>query len=327
MSIMTWQSIKLKALGTSLVFLGIMMLYSAWPASEEAPVFTVPVAVASADDTIRQAFTVSPGGLLDLSTDRGQISVVTGDDDELRVEVERRARSSERARAFDVEFEQDDDVVRVKGKTEERSGWFGTQRGPEVHFRIHVPRTYNLNLETEGGTVRIDDLAGDIDARTAGGSITIGEIDGSVMARTAGGSIALAGIRGDASLRTSGGSIKIDAVEGNAEVRTAGGSITLGSVSGTIDGRTSGGSITAGVIHDLQGESSLETAGGGLRVGLATGANLLIDASTSVGKISANLDLPIDEGWTSSQMEGQIGEGGPLLRLRTAAGSITVERK
>jgi len=74
-----------------------------------------------------------------------------------------------------VDFEQQGSDVTVRGeKGDDSSGWFDGWDGDElkVRYRITVPRRYNTDLETAGGSIRVADLEGEVIAETTGGSIT-----------------------------------------------------------------------------------------------------------------------------------------------------------
>lgn len=74
-----------------------------------------------------------------------------------------------------MDFEQQGSDVTVRGeKADDSSGWFDGWDGDElkVRYRITVPRRYNTDLETAGGSIRVADLEGEVIAETTGGSIT-----------------------------------------------------------------------------------------------------------------------------------------------------------
>jgi hypothetical protein len=84
----------------------------------------------------------------------------------------------------------------------------------QVEFRLMVPRQYNLDLNTSGGSIDVDDLIGEARVKTSGGSLALGRIEGPVDANTSGGSIALRQAKGNVLARTSGGGITVG--EGNS---------------------------------------------------------------------------------------------------------------
>ncbi|PSQ89409.1 MAG: hypothetical protein BRD45_03265 [Bacteroidetes bacterium QS_8_64_10] len=88
---------------------------------------------------------------------------------------DRETDNEEDARRFKVDFEQQGSDVTVRGeKGDDSSGWFDGWDGDElkVRYRITVPRRYNTDLETAGGSIRVADLEGEVIAETTGGSIT-----------------------------------------------------------------------------------------------------------------------------------------------------------
>src|SRR5260370_5007937 len=112
-----------------------------------------------------------------------------------------------------------------------------TTQGGNIHAgRIGVSNARNAGserlvarLETEGGHIQVQDVAGDLRAFTAGGHINAGNI------------------AGDASLRSGGGHIRAGQIGGPAALQTDGGNIN-GGPGGSLVGRRTGGRG-----HDLVG--------------------------------------------------------------------------
>lgn len=268
------------------------------------PVFTVPVAQAAEDD-IEQRFEVQPGGRFVLDVDAGSVDVRTGSDGEVAVTV----RNPD---DMDVSFSQTGDEVRVDGARE------GRRERIRTSFIVTVPRQFNVEVDTAGGSIDIEELQGTVSADTAGGSISIGDTAGDVTADTAGGSITIGDVDGSVVADTSGGSIKVGNVTGNAELDTSGGSITVGEVGGDASVRTAGGSITAGSVR---GVTRLDTAGGSIRL---EGGGSQVRVETSGGSITVRQA----DGPTEARTAGGSITLGPIagsINARTAGGSIEGE--
>ena len=120
-----------------------------------------------------------------------------------------------------------------------------------------------VNAESEGGSLTIEGIGGALRASTAGGSISLTSIGGNVRCETAGGGISLRQARGDAILTTSGGDIFVQGVGGTLRAETAGGSIQAQDVGGSLIAATSGGSIH---VERASGPVRAETAGGSIHV-------------------------------------------------------------
>ncbi len=292
--------------------------------------------LALADNVIKKSFDMNSGGLLVLKTDTGSISVDTHDDNQVSVEVEIDGLDDNE---FEVSFAQDKDRLMVTGDKLSSSWGWGNQR---VHFDIRVPKNFNLDLRTAGGSISVSDLTGQVEVATSGGSLNFGNIVGPVNGRTSGGSITVDGVEGDIEVKTSGGSLNLGDIKGDLKARTSGGSINLGTVSGSADVATSGGSIR---IKEISGELEASTSGGSIEVTLSDSLKSSVDLSTSGGNITVRLDEKVSftlnargsriksdfpvNGETSAEyrLKGDVNGGGPKMTLKTANGTIYIKEK
>jgi hypothetical protein len=202
---------------------------------------------------------------------------------------------------------------------------------------VLVPSRFNLDLDTESGSIQVADLDGDLRAATAGGDIhaagitgtarvqtsagdiDLGNVNQRLDARTAGGSIRVGDVKGDAYLETSGGEIVSGVVGGSVRAQTAAGDILLRGVAGPVMVQTAGGQIqlgqcggpvhaqtAAGSIHvdGARGRVEAETAGGSLELlRLMSG----VRAGTAAGQIIAQIDAS-RETFSSSTLESSVGD-------------------
>lgn len=149
-----------------------------------------------------------------------------------------------------------------------------------VHFEIHVPLRFDLDLETRGGDLTVEKLEGALRGATAGGAIRTGDISGAVRLATAGGSIVLGNIGAAVKASTAGGTIRVGNVGGDAKLTTSGGSIITGRIAGTLRGTTAGGDV---VVTGADADVVAETAGGQILIGQTGGG---VRAETAGGSIS-----------------------------------------
>lgn len=310
------------------------------------------VAAAADEDTIEKTFSVSPGGTLTIETCIGSIDVKSGSSDQVTVEIKQQAdlgNSREAKRLFDeldIRFEQRGNNVFVYVEHEDSNSFFDRIRRWRLRLRFTavVPREFNVDLKTSGGSISVDDLEGKVDAKTSGGSLTFGKINGPVTGRTSGGGISLQECRGIADISTSGGGIDIGEVEGDVRAHTSGGSlkivkaagtvnastsggsITVEEVRGTIDASTSGGSVTAKISMQPESDCSLTTSGGSINVYVADDLKFTVDAKTSGGGVSTEFPVTIQGEINKSQLQADINGGGPRLYLRTSGGGIHIKK-
>ena len=236
-------------------------------------------------DTLSQTYQVSPGETLYLKTDAGSINVETHNSDSVEIEVEIDGPDAD---DFSVRFEQTSDGVNIYGERENEGGW-GWNNQLRVKYHLHVPEQYNLDLNTAGGSIKVEDLTGNVEAQTSGGSIGLGDIVGDV------------------------------------DVHTSGGSIRVESVYGEIDANTSGGSIKVEFAKQITQDASLSTSGGSITAWLPEDIAIDLSASTSGGSVKSDFD--VDGRVKKRSIRGEINGGGPELSLRTSGGSVKIKKQ
>ena len=143
-------------------------------------------------------------------------------------------------------------------------------------------------LETEGGHIQVQDVAGDLKAFTAGGHINAGNIAGDAALRSGGGHIRAGQIGGRADLQTDGGNITVGQAGSLVSVRTGGGQIDFGEVRGSVRAQTGGGGIR---IMYVSGPMEVESSAGSICLTRVAGT---VRAATAGGTITAwiNPDAP-----------------------------------
>ncbi len=284
---------------------------------------TVSNAAKGVQDDIERTFTVADGGWLMIDTDHGNIHVESGTGGEVRVIVRRTPRGNAEASDFDVSFEQVGDKIMVRGENLYRDGG---RNGVNVTFRVSVPSRFNVDLETSGGNIAVEDLDGRVKLNTAGGNLSIGRVTGEVDAQTSGGNISVDGSNADVAVNTSGGNIRLGQVGGIVRATTSGGNISVEEVNGDINARTSGGQIFARLAKQPMGNSTLRTSGGGITVHLAEDIGVDLVAETSAGRVRSDIDVLTRGELRKNRLRGTINGGGPVLELDTSAGDIHIRR-
>ncbi|MDO6695813.1 hypothetical protein Q4574_21130 [Aliiglaciecola sp. 3_MG-2023] len=135
--------------------------------------------------TINESIDVQNGGKLFLRTDVGRLIVDTHNRDTVLLEVDIKGDDADE---LEVTHDVNGKSVHIIGKMNNLKKW-GWNRDVRAEFRITLPKNFDLELDTSGGAIDIDDLIGDIEAHTSGGHINVGNITGDVVLNTSGGSI------------------------------------------------------------------------------------------------------------------------------------------
>lgn len=300
------------------------------------------------EDRVTKTFQVKRGQLFYLKADLGSVEVNSWAQDEVKVTVIKEADTGSKRRAeeifedLDLSFDQDSRGVSVRAEYHGPKGWWGERRRLKLHFEVRVPKEFDLDINTAGGSIQVTDLMGKVDLYTSGGSISMGSIDGPVNAKTSGGGIKIEQARGNVYARTSGGSITAGKTSGSLDVETSGGSISLDGVigdtrahtsggglnlkdlSGNVEASTSGGSIHAEITGKIDRDCTLKTSGGGITVYLPKDIAAEIDAHTSGGRVETDFPITVQGIIKSNALRGKVNNGGPLITLRTSGGSIYI---
>ncbi len=264
-------------------------------------------------------FTVSSGDKLVLEADLGDVVVTGTDGEELSVKVTANG-SDENLSKYDVQFDQDGNTVRIRGKHSRRYFHFFDNDWMEVRYEITLPKNFNLELNTSGGDLNLRDIQGNIYGETSGGDVAANNLSGKIHCTTSGGNIVLKNSSGELDFRTSGGDIHGDAINGSMQVETSGGNIDMRNSDGQIYASTSGGDIEV-ELKDNKG-INLSTSGGNIKISLPKTISGKVSASTTGGDVSC--DFPFSGKIKDGNMNGTINGGGNLIEAETSGGDITI---
>ena len=146
--------------------------------------------------------------------------------------------------------------------------------------------------------------------------------------RSVNGNVYISGPLADVKASTTNGKIELEGASGNLSLSTTNGKIQAVNVRGELYADTTNGSIELEMLS-FEDAVKARTVNGGitLRIGTSEKINADLTAKTVNGRI--HLDFPVT--FQSIQksrrsLEGQIGQGGPQISLRTVNGSIKITK-
>jgi len=311
----------------------LAMLVGAWLAPAAAMAF-------------EEAIPVEPGGSLTVDVDLGEglrpdpgfLELAAHDADEVRVLADADGWASW---AVKCRLDEGEPAVRLDVRVEGATSWmFG---GPRVRVRVWVPREFSVDIRSNSGPIRIQDLGGSVRARTrdagvevrgisgpvklrvVNGPVEIEDITGDLQVTSSDGPIQIAWVAGDVEARTTGGRIEMRHIDGEVTAKTLGGSIELAQVRGPIVARTERGSVRASFSESPAG--SLETESGSIDVLIPTDSNADLDARATRGSVALDAAIGLNGEKGDNFVVGRINGGGALLLLRTSRGRIHLSRR
>jgi hypothetical protein len=251
----------------------------------------------------RETFAVSGPLKLDLSVPAGEIEVEAVETEEATVELESLRGAEEAVEDARVELRGDELVVEVR----HRRGW-----SAEVRLRVVAPLGSKLSAQAGSADIRTRGRLGRAEIKAASGDVTLDEVD-SLSAKVASGDFEAAKVAGDAKIESASGDVELAHLEGNGAISSASGDVHLGEALGDLRIRTASGDQRIGALQE--GHVELTSASGDVRVGIRPGSRLQVDARSSSGDVTSELEVG----------DAPVDEEGPLIRLQVQAMSGDVE--
>lgn len=284
--------------------------------------------------TITKEFKISSGGNLEMRGISGDISVTSWNQNKVQVVENIRMEVYTEGEARKI-IEHIVGQYNTSGNTLTIAGSNG-RSWIKQDFKIQVPKSFNMRIQTSGGDISVDQIDGEINLNTSGGDISVDKIKGDVNVTTSGGDLSLDNITGILKGHTSGGDIDIRQLTGTGDVKTSGGSITVRHATETLKLDTSGGDIevedvgadlrahTSGGSIDVvncSGNADLNTSGGDINLRMIKGK---IDAHTSGGDIEGRVfEEPLKVHTSGGDIE--LGDVKASISARTSGGNIEVD--
>ena len=115
------------------------------------------------------------------------------------------------------------------------------------------------------------------------------------------------------------GEVRASLVNGRVKANDLSGEVKLSTVNGAIEVNAAGVAESRGV--------NLSSVNGSVVLSVPSGASAQVTASTVHGQISNDFGLTVEEGqYVGRSLTGQIGSGGPRIRLNNVNGSIAIKR-
>lgn len=227
------------------------------------------------------------GGTFSLKNVNGSITITTWKEDKVDIKALKTTKGDpDKLKEVKIEVEATTNSVSVNTIFPK---WKNIR--VSVNYEVKVPQGVNLGkVKSTNGSVYITGPVGHTNASTTNGRI---ELDGA---------------KGTVSLSSTNGRIEAVNIRGELDVYTTNGTIVLEMLSfeDTIKAKTTNGNIT-------------------LRVGSLEKVNADFNARTTNGSISLDLPVTLKSMKKSRRsLEGQIGQGGPEISLRTTNGSIKI---
>lgn len=197
-----------------------------------------------------------------------------------------------------------------------------TGSGRNAQFKIQVPRRFDLELETNGGGITIENVEGTMKGASRGGSLSLSGLRGTLKLSTHGGDITMRDSKVDGSVSTMGGNVLLENVDGTVKASSMGGNVRSLKTSAAATGQsavelsTMGGNV---IVEDAPNGATVSTMGGNVVV---KNAGRAVRAKTMGGNVELTA---IDGSVVASTMGGNVAAS--IVATGPGSHDVTIESK
>ncbi len=256
---------------------------------------------ATLEERFEQRYPLAAGGTFALANVNGDVAVAPWDRPEVRVTAVKHAKAATEAHAkellaaIEIRVERSPAEVRVETHNPSAIGGFfdwlaGSGSETSVTYRVDVPRSVRLQVETINGA------------------------------------LAVRGTDGAAHLKTVNGALQANDVHGPLEAASVNGSIEVGGATGRVHANTTNGEIDVRLAAVAAGEETrIASTNGGVTVHLPAGARASLDARTVNGEVESPLPRAASS-HGGRHLVGDLNGGGGKIEISTTNGGIHIEQ-
>ena len=260
---------------------------------------------ADSEETVR--VDAPPGGGVRIHNPNGRTRVTGEDREDIEVTSAKTARAESEEAASQllseirVVFTETPEGLEVEVETPRK--W--NRRGG-ANLCVRVPREIMLAVSAANGRIHVEGIRGKVKARSTNGAALVADVVGDVFVATSNAKVTCSCIRGKLLAKSSNGKIEID------------------EHSGSIDASTSNGLIRACLDEVGKEGIQLATSNGRIVLDLPEETDAEVDIRVDNGVIRNDRTLQKTTRETGGRVLGRLGHGGPVIKLRTSNGSISL---
>jgi DUF4097 and DUF4098 domain-containing protein YvlB len=254
---------------------------------------------------------------ISVNTGSGDVIVTNVDGDSILIDVTLSVRSSseEKAdKAFEqtkIDFSEVDRNLKVEVDQPGQSGFslFGLGKlSPDVVVDIKCPPGIHLDVKTGSGDVVANNITGDFKAGTGSGDVVAQKVAGKLDVDTGSGDVIVKHLEGILKAGTGSGDVSAEGAIPSFSVDTGSGDVQIDS------------------SVQIDAKSDADTGSGDVDILLPGSSSFQLKASTGSGAIRLNF---LEAGVVNAEdsLEMPVNGSGPLLRIRTGSGDVSVRAR
>ena len=263
----------------------------------------------------------TPGSVsLQIKLPSGRVEVTTVDEPRTTVEVVSGRRGSDAVDDVEIRLNErhGGHVVTIERRDQLRWGPIQISWGGDIEVRITCPPGADIEFTGGSSDLRVDGDLGAVSARTASGDIKLDGVRGKLQAKTASGDLRVGSAESGGSVNTVSGDLFVERVDETLTARTISGDVRIGDLNAPLTLGTTSGDVDIRSVS--AGEIRVQTVSGDVRVAIARGTLVWIDATSVSG------DLESQIGMADSVPDGEGEESGEVvpLHVKTVSGDVQI---
>ena len=262
------------------------------------------------------AFTFDRGGSVQLGLVSGEIRVITGASNQIRI-----VASIERGR-LETSFSRS----RVSIEARSINGRMGDTR-----YELTVPAGTRVRASAVSGDISILGTGSEVEASSVSGDVRVEDASRVVDIGSVSGDIELARVSGRVDVSTVSGDIRIDGITGDLETNGVSASMAIrnGKLR-TLRSDAVSGDITYEGTFAPDGDYRFNTHSGEIMISIPSNGGAALELETWSGNIASDFPLTLQPGESvgrrNRRMQFTVGTGGARIAAETFSGNITIRR-
>ena len=211
-------------------------------------------------------------------------------------------------------------IITVEEKDRIRWGPLRITWGADVEVRVTCPHGADIDLAGGSTDLRADGVLGEVAAKSASGNIKLETVTRKLQAKTASGDVAIGAIEAGGSVGTVSGDVDLGSVDAALSARSVSGDARVRSVRAPLTLSTTSGDVE--VVAVESGDVRVTSVSGDVRIGVARGTRVFIDATSVSGTLTSEL------GVADGEPEAETADAAPVvpLHLKTVSGDVSLVR-
>lgn len=182
-------------------------------------------------------------------------------------------------------------------------------------------------IANEFGSVEVRRVGGSLNVKHRNGSVEIEDIKGDTKLSNEFGSIDAKNIQGSFAVDSRMTSVDVVHVESNVRIENEFNYVKLEDVKGAVQVDNRNGSVELRYVQPPRNNIRVNSRFGDVRVVLPSGSSFSVDARTRFASVSTDFDeLNRRDEPDRNTLMGQVGSGGPEIRIENQNGSIHIEK-